>query len=110
MRQKEKTSSWTHPLDALAVSGDALLLMLAIGIVSTVLPAYCISGAIGLIGPERTAIVGNISPVVTVVLAIGVLGEAFTLYHALGTAMVLIGVLLFSHGQRVKVPPADVEP
>ena len=55
--------------------------MLAIGTVSTVLPAYCISGAIGLIGPERTAIVGNVSPVVTITLAITVLGEAFTPWH-----------------------------
>ena len=73
---------------------------LAIGTVSTVLPAYCISGAIGLIGPERTAIIGNVSPVVTVGLAISVLGEAFTLWHALGTALVLGGVWLFTRRER----------
>ena len=50
--------------------------MLAIGTVSTVLPAYCISGAIGLIGPERTAIIGNVSPVVTVALAISRAGRS----------------------------------
>ena len=48
--------------------------------------------AIGLIGPERTAIIGNVSPVVTVALAIGILGEAFTVWHAVGTALVLGGV------------------
>ena len=100
----------THPIADLAVNGNAFFLMLAIGTVSTVLPAYCISGAIGLIGPERTAIIGNVSPVVTVTLAVGILGEAFTIYHALGTALVLIGVVLFSRKQRVKVPDVDVEP
>ncbi|MDO8359130.1 MAG: DMT family transporter [Devosia sp.] len=100
----------THPVGALAVDGHGLLLMLAIGTVSTVLPAYCISAGIGLIGPERTAIIGNISPVVTVSLAVGVLGEAFTLWHAAGTALVLIGVVLFGRKSRVKVPEADVEP
>ncbi|MEO5808238.1 DMT family transporter [Devosia sp.] len=90
----------THPLSALAVNGHALLLMLTIGTVSTVLPAYCISTAIGLIGSERTAIVGNISPVVTVGLAIGVLGEAFTPWHAAGTVLVLAGVWLFSRKQK----------
>jgi drug/metabolite transporter (DMT)-like permease len=97
----------THPVGALAVDGHGLLLMLAIGTVSTVLPAYCISAGIGLIGPERTAIIGNISPVVTVSLAVG---EAFTLWHAAGTALVLIGVVLFGRKSRVKVPEADVEP
>ncbi|MBK8084342.1 MAG: DMT family transporter [Devosia sp.] len=91
---------FTHPASDLAVSGTGALLMLAIGTVSTVLPAYCISGAIGLIGPERTAIIGNVSPVVTVGLAISVLGEAFTLWHALGTALVLGGVWLFTRRER----------
>ncbi len=84
--------------------------MLAVGTIATVIPSYCISGAIGLVGPERTAIIGNISPVVTVSLAISVLGERFTIWHAAGTAMVLAGVWLFGRKGRVKVPEADVEP
>ena len=100
----------THPLGALAVPVDALPLMLAIGTVSTVLPAYCISGAIGLIGPERTAVVGNVSPVVTISLAVFVLGEAFTPWHAAGTALVLAGVWLFTRKARTKASEVDVEP
>ena len=100
----------THPVADLAVPVDALPLMLAIGTLSTVLPAYCISGAIGLIGPERTAVVGNVSPVVTITLAVTVLGEAFTLWHAAGTALVLGGVWLFTRKARTKVPEVDVEP
>lgn len=100
----------THDVSALAVPTDSLWLMLAIGTVSTVLPAYCISGAIGLIGSERTAVVGNVSPVVTVSLAVGILGEAFTLEHAVGTALVLLGVFLFTRKAKPKAPEADVEP
>jgi drug/metabolite transporter (DMT)-like permease len=100
----------THPLGALAINGEGLWLMLAIGIVSTVAPAYCISAGIGLIGPERTAIIGNVSPIVTVSLAVSVLGEAFTPWHAAGTAMVLAGVWLFSRKARSKAQKADVEP
>jgi drug/metabolite transporter (DMT)-like permease len=100
----------THPVGALAINGEGLWLMLAIGIVSTVAPAYCISAGIGLIGPERTAIIGNISPIVTVSLAVGVLGEAFTPWHAAGTAMVLLGVWLFGRKAKTKVPEVDVEP
>jgi drug/metabolite transporter (DMT)-like permease len=96
-----------HPVGALAINGEGLWLMLAIGLISTVAPAYCISAGIGLIGSERTAIVGNISPVVTVVLAVGVLGESFTVWHAAGTAMVLAGVWLF--GRKAKPSKAEAE-
>ena len=99
----------THPFGALAMDGHGLLLMLAIGTVSTVLPAYCISAAIGLVGPERTAIIGNISPIVTVGLAISVLGESFTVWHAAGTALVLGGVVLFSRKSKAKLPEVAVE-
>lgn len=97
----------------LAIDGYGLLLMLAIGIVSTVLPAYCISGAIGMLGSERTAMTGNISPVVTVALAVWVLGENFTLWHAIGTALVLGGVWLFGQKRRPKraeIAATEVEP
>jgi drug/metabolite transporter (DMT)-like permease len=96
-----------HPLSALAVDGNGLLLMLAIGTISTAIPGYCISAGIGLIGPERTAIIGNISPVATVVLAVSVLGEAFTVWHAAGTALVLLGVWLF--GRKTKLSRAEAE-
>ena len=46
------------------------------------LPAYCISGAIGLIGPERTA----------------------------GAALVPGGVWVFTRKARPKVPEVDVAP
>ncbi len=93
----------THPVGDLAITGNGFLLMLAIGTVATVLPAYCISGGIALIGPERTAIIGNVSPIVTVVLAVGVLGEAFTIWHAIGTALVLGGVFIFTRKQKPRV-------
>ena len=95
------------PLSAMAINGQGLWLMVAIGLVATVAPAYCISAGIGLIGPERTAIIGNVSPLVTVGLSIGVLGEAFTPWHALGTALVLIGVWLF--GRKARPKKSDVE-
>ena len=103
----------THPMSDLAVNGTAFWLMLAIGTISTVLPAYCISSAIGLIGPERTAVIGNVSPVVTITLAVGILGEAFTAWHAAGTLLVLAGAWLFTRRQspkRSEVEATKIEP
>lgn len=102
----------THPAADLAMDGYGLVLMVAIATVSTVVPGYCISAAIGLIGPERTAVVGNVSPIVTVALAILVLGESFTLWHAAGTALVLLGVWLFGRGNkpvRAELEATEVE-
>jgi len=97
----------TRPIGAMAINGQGLWLMLAIGLVATVAPAYCISTGIGLIGPERTAIIGNVSPLVTVGLSISILGEAFTIWHAAGTAMVLLGVWLF--GRKGKPKAVKIE-
>ncbi|WP_127144252.1 DMT family transporter [Pelagibacterium montanilacus] len=95
----------THPLDALIVPLPTLALFLALGFFSTVLPAYAISAAIGRIGPERTAVFGNLSPLVTTVLAIVVLGEAFTLWHAAGTALVIAGIVVFTRQTRTGKAP-----
>jgi len=92
----------SHSVADLAVTGNGFVLMLAIGAFATLLPSYCTSAAIGMIGSEKTAIVGNVSPVVTVVLAIFVLGEAFTLTHAIGTFFVLGGVWLFTRKEKPK--------
>lgn len=86
----------THPLSDLIMSQYGFYLMLAIGTISTVFPAYLIATAIGMIGPGPTAVIGNISPLVTIVLAINVLGETFTIWHALGAGMVLLGVFAFT--------------
>jgi len=48
-----------------------------------------------------------LSSAVTVGLSISVLGEAFTPWHAVGTALVLVGVWLF--GRKAKPKRAEVE-
>jgi len=86
----------THEPTALLVSERAMWIMLAIGTVSTVMPAYLISASISRLGPEPTAFMGNVSPLVTIVLAISILGEAFSIWHTLGSALVLAGVIVFT--------------
>lgn len=88
--------SLTHQLSDLAVSQFGFYLMIAMGTISTVFPAYLIAIAIGMIGPGPTAVIGNISPLITIALAVTVLGEAFSFWHALGAAMVLIGIFAFT--------------
>lgn len=84
----------THPLQALWVSPTAWGYALLLGIVSTVLPSFMVSEAIARIGAARTSIVGTSGPIITIVLAIALLGEPFGWWHLAGMLLVMAGVSL----------------
>jgi len=67
-----------------------------LGIFGTVLPSFLLNTAISRIGPRATSSTASFGPIITIVLAVLILGEDFTLVHALGTAMVLAGSWLFA--------------
>jgi drug/metabolite transporter (DMT)-like permease len=69
---------------------------LMLGVFGTVLPSFLLNGAISRIGPRATSSTASFGPIVTIVLAVVILGEDFTLFHAVGTAMVLLGSWLFA--------------
>ena len=73
---------------------------LCLGIVGTVLPSFLINGAIHRIGARATSATAAFGPVVTIAMAVVVLKEAFTVFHALGTVLVIAGVVLFSRAER----------
>jgi drug/metabolite transporter (DMT)-like permease len=90
----------TQPLENLAV-GRTLLgygLMLAIG--ATVLPSFLLNSALQRISAQANATIGTLSPVVTIVLAVAILGEAFSWIDAAGTVLVLAGVGWFTLTDR----------
>ena len=72
----------------------AWLWLVLLAIFSTVIPSFMISEAIARIGPAQTGIVGILGPIVTMGLAIYVLNEAFTYWHAIGMTLVISGVAL----------------
>ncbi len=53
--------------------------------------------------------IGTISPVATIVMAMAILGEPFTATDAAGTVLVIAGVGLFTYhdARRKLVPPPD---
>ncbi len=73
---------------------------LALGILGTVLPSFMLNAGISRIGARATSATGSLAPVATIVLAVLVLGEDFTLFHAIGTALVLLGAGLFARQNR----------
>lgn len=86
----------TRSISVLALPTHAWLLISALAIFSTIIPIFMMSAGTARIGAQGTAIISTLSPLVTIVLAIMVLGEPFGLPEAAGTVLVIGGVGLFS--------------
>jgi drug/metabolite transporter (DMT)-like permease len=75
-----------------SMSAHYFALAAGIGIVATVIPSFFVNAGLGRIGATSTAIISNVSPLLTIYFAVVLLGEAFTPAHAAGTALVVGGV------------------
>ena len=75
-----------------SMSAHYFALAAGIGIVATVIPSFFVNAGLGRIGATSTAIISNVSPLLTIYFAVVLLGEAFTPAHAVGTALVVGGV------------------
>lgn len=62
--------------------------------VCTVLPSFTINESILRIGATRTTVIGTAGPVLTVLLAVAILHEPTSVYHALGMLLAIAGVSL----------------
>jgi len=82
--------------DTLLVTTSAWFWVVLLAVFSTVLPSFLISEAIAKIGPAQTGVVGTLGPMMTIGLAIFILDEPFSIYHALGIVLVMTGVILLT--------------
>lgn len=82
----------THELGDLNVSTKLWFLASLLAIVSTLIPSFFTSEAINRIGATRTSIMGSIGPVVTIFLAVTLLGEDFGWAQVIGLLLVMFGV------------------
>ena len=80
----------------LVITPAAWFWVACLALVSTVIPSFMISEAIARLGSAQTGIVGTLGPVITIILAIVILGEPFTLFHLAGITLVIGGVLLLT--------------
>ncbi len=69
-----------------------LALAAATAVLATVIPSYFVNAGMGRIGAPSTAMISTLSPLVTIVFAILLLGERFGLTDAVGTLLILTGV------------------
>lgn len=77
------------------------------GFFATVLPSFLVNAALSRISPISTSMIATISPLITISLAVWILGEAFTVSDAVGSLMVIAGVAIYAVTDRRPVgPPA----
>ena len=76
-------------------------------IFATVIPSFLINAGLSRTTPQTTSMIATISPLITIALAVWILGEPFTVADAIGSAMVIAGVSLYAITDRK--PPVAVE-
>lgn len=82
-----------------SASSRFLWLSAGCAIVATVLPTFLINAGLARISSQAVSMISTVSPVVTIALAVWILGEPFTLADAIGSSLVLAGVGLYAWGE-----------
>ena len=82
------------------VNSTIWIYALLLAFVCTVIPSFMINEAISRIGASKASILGGVGPVFTIILAVFVINEPFTIYHGVGVIMVLAGVACVSMNKK----------
>lgn len=84
------------------ISLDTYILCFLMAIISTVIPTFLLTQGIKRIGSGKSAIVGSVGPVSTIVFAYFFLGEVIGISEILGTCLIILGVLIVSNTKKNK--------
>ncbi|XVJ69411.1 MAG: DMT family transporter [Rhizobacter sp.] len=85
-----------RPLGAMVVAPEVLWLSLLNATLCTFAPVLMVMMAIERIGATMTAQTGMVGPLSTLVMGVFILGEPFTLWIAVGTGLVLVGIWMLA--------------
>jgi drug/metabolite transporter (DMT)-like permease len=88
------TQCLTAIIDLPILHSSSIWYIIALAIISTVIPSFLMSGGMQRIGSNDLAIITSIGPVATLFQARWILNEPFSWEQIIGTGFVLIGVLL----------------
>ena len=89
-----------RPLGAAIVAPEVLWLSVLNAILCTAAPVLMVMMAIERIGAGMAAQAGMVGPLSTILMGIWILGEPFTLWLAAGTALVMLGIFVFTRSAR----------
>jgi drug/metabolite transporter (DMT)-like permease len=80
------------------ITTDGILVGIGMAIFATVLPSFMMSYAISKIGASSTALLSSVGPIAVLIMAYFILGDPITIFHILGTIIVIAGVLMIKKG------------
>lgn len=97
-----------RPISSMAVPAAVLWLSVLNATLCTFAPVLMVMMAIERIGASLTAQAGTVGPLSTILMAVILLGEPFTVWVAAGTVLVLAGIWLLTRAQPNSAP--DISP
>ena len=89
-----------RPLGAAVVAPEVIWLSVLNAILCTAAPVLMVMMAIERIGAGMAAQVGMVGPLSTILMGVWILDEPFTLWVAAGTALVMVGIFVFTRMSR----------
>lgn len=96
-----------EPASALDLPPKAWFYVMLMVVFATILPVFMVAEALRRIGANHFAMIGALSPVVTVIAGAVGLEEPVTVLQALGGVLVVAGVLLVSMKPRADKPASS---
>ncbi len=93
----------THKISAIPFSTALTWYGIALAVIATVLPSFMMSNGMKSIGSNNVSIITSIGPVSTIIQAHFFLGEQIILAQILGTALVIVGVILIGWQSKYAV-------
>jgi drug/metabolite transporter (DMT)-like permease len=85
---------FTHKVQDIPFSGTLVWYGIALAVIATVLPSFMMSNGMKRIGSNNVSILTSIGPVSTILQAHWFLGEHIIPAQIIGTALVIVGVIL----------------
>ena len=83
-----------RPVSALWLPWQVHALGVAMALLSTVLPVWLVAESIRILGATRASMIATLGPVLTIGLAVVILGEPFGMTQVIGATLVIGGVWL----------------
>ena len=89
-----------RPWSAARVAPEVIWLSVLNATLCTAVPVLLVMMAIERIGASQVSQVGMVGPVSTILMGVVILGEPFTAWVAAGTALVIVGIFVFTRSGR----------
>jgi len=87
-------------IEAVPVSMETVWSVGYLALISTVIAYLCYNRTVELVGANKAGLVSYIMPVVGTFLAWLLLDEQFEIYHAIGIALIVVGVLFATRSKK----------